>query len=62
MYRFPSYSGRTESKCVFCDKLDPMEMAEPKKWADSPLAAPYLRDSPLNKLARNKPSDVMSLN
>ena len=36
----PSYAGRTELKCVFCDKLDPMEMAEPNKWADSPLATP----------------------
>ena len=34
----PSYTGRTELKCVFCDKLDPMEMAEPNKWADGPLA------------------------
>ena len=36
----PSFTGRTELKCVFCDKLDPMEMAEPNKWADSPLATP----------------------
>jgi hypothetical protein len=36
MVLVPSYSGRTELKCVFCDRLDPMEMAEP--WADGPLA------------------------
>jgi hypothetical protein len=35
----PGPTGRTELKCVFCDKLDPMEMVEPVKWADSPLAA-----------------------
>jgi phage FluMu protein Com len=32
--------GRTELKCLFCDKLDPMETAEAKPWADSPLALP----------------------
>jgi hypothetical protein len=36
----PGPTGRTELRCVFCDKLDPIEMAEPVKWADSPLAAP----------------------
>ena len=35
-----SYSGRIELKCVFCDRLDPMEMAEPQKWADGPLGIP----------------------
>ena len=40
MVPVPSYSGRTELKCVFCDRLDPMEMAEPHKWADGPLAIP----------------------
>ena len=40
----PRYSGRTELKCIFCDKLDPMEMAEPNKWADSPLAQPFPRE------------------
>jgi hypothetical protein len=44
----PSYTGRTELKCVFCDKLDPnpMEMAEPNKWADSPLATPVSETVP----------------
>ncbi len=37
----PSDSGRTELKCIFCDELDPMEMAEANKWADSPLAQIY---------------------
>lgn len=36
----PSYSGRTELKCVFCDKLDPLEMPAARGWADSPLAQP----------------------
>jgi hypothetical protein len=33
-------AGRTELRCVFCDRLDPMEMAEVTKWASSPLAGP----------------------
>jgi phage FluMu protein Com len=36
----PSYSGRTELKCVFCDKLNPMETPALKEWADSSLAQP----------------------
>jgi hypothetical protein len=36
----PSYTGRTELKCVFCDKLDPMEMDQARQWAESPLAMP----------------------
>ena len=35
----PSLNGRTELKCVFCDKLDPMEMTVMTKWAEGPLAA-----------------------
>jgi len=35
----PSFTGRTELQCVFCDKLDPLKM-EVAKWADSPLAMP----------------------
>jgi phage FluMu protein Com len=35
-----SCSGRTELKCVFCEKVDPMAMVEPNKWADGPLATP----------------------
>ena len=38
-------TGRTELLCVFCDKLDPMEMAE-VKWADSPLATPVSETAP----------------
>lgn len=34
-----SFTGRTESQCVFCDNLDPMKM-ESAKWASSPLATP----------------------
>jgi phage FluMu protein Com len=37
----PSFSGRTELQCVFCDNLDPLKI-EAAKWADSPLAAPLL--------------------
>lgn len=35
----PSFTGRTELQCVFCDKLDPLKI-EAAKWADSPLATP----------------------
>jgi hypothetical protein len=37
MVPVPIYSGRTELKCLFCDRLDPIEMTEPQKWADGPL-------------------------
>ena len=40
MVPIPSDSGRTELKCVFCDKLDPMEMLAARRWADGPLAGP----------------------
>jgi hypothetical protein len=36
----PSDSGRTELKCVFCDRLDPMELPTARQWADNPLAQP----------------------
>ena len=39
MVAAPSFSGRTELQCVFCDNLDPLKI-EAAKWADSPLAAP----------------------
>ena len=42
----PSYSGRTELKCLFCDKLDPMETQALKEWADSPLAQPISEKAP----------------
>jgi hypothetical protein len=35
-----SLTGRTELICVDCDRTDPMEIAETKKWADSPLVHP----------------------
>jgi hypothetical protein len=41
----PGDSGRTELKCVFCDKLDPMTPAL-KEWADSPLAKPISETAP----------------
>jgi hypothetical protein len=31
-------SGRTELRCMFCEKLDPMEIPTVRQWADSPLA------------------------
>ena len=46
MVPVPSHSGRTELKCVFCDRLDPMEMAEAHKWADGPLAIPISEPVP----------------
>ena len=42
----PSYTGRAELKCVFCDKLDPMKMPETQRWADSPLAGPTSEKAP----------------
>jgi hypothetical protein len=36
--------GRTELKCLWCDKVDPME-TETAKWADSPLATPITTSS-----------------
>jgi hypothetical protein len=46
MVPIPSSSGRTELKCLFCDKLDPMEMTAANKWADSPLATPISETVP----------------
>ena len=46
----PSSSGRTELKCLFCDKLDPMEMTAANKWADSPLATPISETVPRDAL------------
>jgi hypothetical protein len=40
MVPIPSFTGRTELQCVFCDKLDPLKI-EAAKWADSPLATPF---------------------
>jgi hypothetical protein len=40
MVPIPSYTGRTELKCVFCDRLDPMEMAEASRWVDNPRTIP----------------------
>jgi phage FluMu protein Com len=42
----PSVTGRTELKCVFCDRLDPIEMPEANKWADGPLATPVSETAP----------------
>ena len=41
-----SANGRTELQCVWCDKLDPMEMTAANKWADSPLATPMSETVP----------------
>ena len=43
---------------MFCDKLDPMDMAEPIKWAE--LLSLFPRQ-PLKRIGRSEPSDVMSL-
>lgn len=42
----PSYTGRTELKCVFCDRLATIEMTEPSKWADNAPAAPVSETGP----------------
>jgi hypothetical protein len=45
MVPMPSLTGRTELKCIFCDKLDPMEMtAANGLTVRSPLLLP--RPSP----------------
>jgi phage FluMu protein Com len=41
-----SYSSRTELKCMFCDKLDPIETAGAAQWAGSPLAQPLSESAP----------------
>jgi hypothetical protein len=46
MVPVPSYSPTHRVKCVFCDRLDPMEMAEPHKWADGPLGIPISEPIP----------------
>jgi hypothetical protein len=46
MVPIPGLSGRTELRCLFCDKLDPMEMTETNRWADSPLSAPISERAP----------------
>lgn len=42
----PSPAGRTELVCVYCDKLDPMELEKAEKWAESPLAQPIFERVP----------------
>jgi phage FluMu protein Com len=51
----PSYTGRTELKCVFCDKLDPMEMAQARQWSESPLAMPITEPVVENPLTPSSP-------
>ncbi len=41
----PGLTGRTELVCVYCDKLDPLEIEEAKKWAESPYGSTYFRES-----------------
>ena len=41
-----SYCGRTDLKCMFCDKLDPIETAGAMQWAESPLAQPISEQAP----------------
>jgi hypothetical protein len=41
-----SLTGRTELICINCNKLDPQEMEEVKKWAESPLAKPIYEKVP----------------
>jgi hypothetical protein len=38
----PADAGGTEFKCMFCEKLDPMDIAEAREWAESPLASPIV--------------------
>jgi hypothetical protein len=45
-HAMPSLSGRTELRCSFCVKLDPMEVTAANRWADSPLATPISETVP----------------
>jgi phage FluMu protein Com len=40
-----SYCGRTDLRCMFCDKLDEIETAR-AQWADSPLSQPISERAP----------------
>ena len=52
MVAAPSFSGRTELQCVFCDNLDPLKI-EAAKWADSHSPRHYSdRDNPPNAVGR----------
>ena len=42
----PGLTGRTELMCVYCDKLDPLEMEQAKKRTESPLAQPISETAP----------------
>jgi hypothetical protein len=44
--------GRTELICVFCDRLDPMEIELTNKWAESPLAILTSEPVPSTNCAR----------
>jgi phage FluMu protein Com len=41
MVPMPGFSGRTELKCVFCDKLDPMEVDAANKGPKARLSLPF---------------------
>jgi hypothetical protein len=41
-----SPTGRTELICLYCEKVDPLEMEGAKKRADSPLAQPISEKAP----------------
>jgi hypothetical protein len=55
----PSYTGRTDLKCVFCDRLDPVEMAEPARWGDSPLPFLFPVQSLLERACPQRPSELI---
>ena len=40
------YCNRTDLKCMFCDKLDPIETAGAARWPESPLAQPISERAP----------------
>jgi len=42
----PSYTGRTELKCVFCERLGAIERTEPSKLAESALVTPVSETAP----------------
>jgi hypothetical protein len=51
----PSYSGRTELKCIFCDKLDPNRDGRAEQMGGQPARSTYFRENALNELASSTP-------
>ena len=46
----PSADGRTELQCVWCDKLDPMEIDGGEQMGGQSIRHTYFRGSPRDSL------------